>query len=639
MPATAISNDNVVFIAWSVPAKIDGCIGFTVRRIHPDGRSEPLPAYVGYAGQSNPRWQARTTDEWPVQKFAWKDLFAPPDVALRYEIVALGGSAGAPQPIAGVQPLRTNEVVVTEQRDGAKVWFNRGVVSTQATARDLTGGKVAPPSTAVLLRRIAQEGDPLRARLAVGLPRALEMLLDRAQSEGGTCHAALYELADAQLLRALLGAPRLRIVLSNANSGEKGEIYDGENAAARAALREARRETTDRFMPTGHIGHNKFVVYANGEGVAKAVLTGSTNWTATGLCSQTNNAIVIEDETLAARYLEYWERLEADAQAAGAQPGEPAAPNGDLQGAAFRQQNGSPAPAIERDAPGRRWAMQVFFSPNTRQRSKPKQGATPIDLAMVFDMMHDARQAILFLAFQPGSPSILSEMVAIADERHRRKLPPLLIRGAVTDPKAVGDVETELFHRGATADASVVGVQGIPAPFAYWNKEIYKAGHAVIHDKIVVIDPLDPDGCAVVTGSHNLGFRASYMNDENLLVMRGNRSVAESYATHVMDVYDHFRWRWYLTRKRAAARPDPQGARTWTPPRWQGLFDGDDSWQDRYFEDGTLASYERQYFGGVEDPPLPAVDAPHLPERTPRARARAARGPARRPTARGGSPR
>jgi len=52
----------------------------------------------------------------------------------------------------------------------------------------------------------------------------------------------------------------------------------------------------------------------------------------------------------------------------------------------------------------------------------------------------------------------------------------------------------------------------------------------------VVIDPLSPD-CVVLTGSHDLGYRASYTNDENLLFIRGHQSVAEAYAVHVMDVH------------------------------------------------------------------------------------------------------
>jgi phosphatidylserine/phosphatidylglycerophosphate/cardiolipin synthase-like enzyme len=49
--------------------------------------------------------------------------------------------------------------------------------------------------------------------------------------------------------------------------------------------------------------------------------------------------------------------------------------------------------------------------------------------------------------------------------------------------------------------------------FGKWEAELAKYGFAVIHDKIMVIDPFSDD-CVVVTGSHNLGFRASHNNDE-----------------------------------------------------------------------------------------------------------------------------
>ena len=54
---------------------------------------------------------------------------------------------------------------------------------------------------------------------------------------------------------------------------------------------------------------------------------------------------------------------------------------------------------------------------------------------------------------------------------------------------------------------------------------------------------MSPD-CVVITGSHNQGFRvSSYANDENFIIVRGHQPLAQAYATHVMDVYDHYRWR------------------------------------------------------------------------------------------------
>jgi len=42
------------------------------------------------------------------------------------------------------------------------------------------------------------------------------------------------------------------------------------------------------FNSTARIGHNKFAVYVK-DGRPVAVMSGSTNWTETGLCTQSNN--------------------------------------------------------------------------------------------------------------------------------------------------------------------------------------------------------------------------------------------------------------------------------------------------------------------------------------------------------------
>jgi phosphatidylserine/phosphatidylglycerophosphate/cardiolipin synthase-like enzyme len=91
----------------------------------------------------------------------------------------------------------------------------------------------------------------------------------------------------------------------------------------------------------------------------------------------------------------------------------------------------------------------------------------------------------------------------------------------------------------------------------------------VIHDKILVVDPFT-DNCVVVTGSHNLGYTASYNNDENMAIIRGHRALAEAYAAHVLDVYDHYAWRFWLEQKNNDA--------AWT------FLTPSDAWQDSYFD-------------------------------------------------------
>src|SRR6185295_1360894 len=85
-------------------------------------------------------------------------------------------------------------------------------------------------------------------------------------------------------------------------------------------LTKTAREIYNRLLPNNQIGHNKFVVYVNKAGRATAVLLGSTNWTPTGLCAQTNNTIVLDNPKAAKRYWDYWKELAADTKRAGKDP-------------------------------------------------------------------------------------------------------------------------------------------------------------------------------------------------------------------------------------------------------------------------------------------------------------------------------
>ena len=58
----------------------------------------------------------------------------------------------------------------------------------------------------------------------------------------------------------------------------------------------------------------------------------------------------------------------------------------------------------------------------------------------------------------------------------------------------------------------------------------------------------------MITCSHNLGYRASYCNDDNLLIVRGNRALAIAYAVHVLDLYDHYVFRARLQQDLRASK-------------------------------------------------------------------------------------
>jgi len=121
--------------------------------------------------------------------------------------------------------------------------------------------------------------------------------------------------------------------------------------------------------------------------------------------------------------------------------------------------------------------------------------------------------------------------------------------------------------------------------------ELLTTGVAIIHDKIIVIDPMSAADCVVITGSHNLGFKASYCNNENLVILRGNQPLAAAYAAHVLDVFEHYRFR-AVQEERAIEVLRTTGDLPQQENRG-GFLSRDDGWQAGYFD--GLKGEDRDY--------------------------------------------
>ncbi len=567
--AVAFANNDVITIAWSYGKKPDGCLGFAIYRIDDKGTETALPSHAVFKGDKIAKGQ--TTAQFPIQKFYWKDPYArlvaekTGNRKFRYKVVPLAGKPGSLAPMTNLPAIITNEVVISSKMSpNIDAYFNRGLISTQRVSRALAG----KPSKAKLLPRIAKTGDALRSSLSGNMVAALTAFVARA-NKTGKIYAALYELGDEELVSCLehLGK-KLEIVLSNsAVTDAKTKKKSDGNAASRLRIGKTAAHEWNRIMPSNHIGHNKFLVYVDGKGKAQAVLFGSTNWTSTGLCAQTNNTLVIEDAKLATRYWNYWKQLSADTKAAKGVAK-------DLQAAALRTW----------DATSKQFSVdganvESWFSPNTpKARTKKSAGEkTPPDMAALTKYINAAKHAVLFLAFYPGTPSV-ANWAADAQKKNKN----LFVRGCVTNksasegfyyqlkgmtpPKKVKGVKTPVKQ-----DPRVIGAEAFDGDIIPngWQKEILNAGFAIVHDKIVVIDPFSKD-CVVLTGSHNLGHKASFDNDENLSIIVGNKNLAVAYATHVLDVYDHFAWR-YMVKRDGAKAAD------------QSLKITADGWLDKYY--------------------------------------------------------
>lgn len=586
MEVRAYANNDVAFVAWNPGGPIEGCLGFCVERIDLDhGTRTTLPSWTGWEGDDDAKpkelpdgrtqRQRRTTDIWPVQKFVWRDLTAHRGSRYQYVITPMladgegrlrrSADSGTSNPVT-LTPLVSPNIAC---------YFNRGILATQALNEEiplaLNARREAVRSSGALKKRLLDVEDPLRRRLAGDLLGALRAPIAKAERDGGSCLAALYELNDPDLVRAVQ-RPAVELILTN--TGED----DRTNTDSRATLHASGELgfMLDRYVAPQHIGHNKFVVLRDARKAPAAVLTGSTNWTWTGVCGQSNHAVLIQDAALARAYADYWGRLKTDTvESRAAQPVSDGNVDDGPQREALRTFNRTHPARTEVDGA----AITAWFSPNTQAYAKSTASKPPVDMAEVFEAIAGAKQGILYLLFEPGTPS-----VAGAIAQAKKDNPALFVRGAATSKSPKQQFDTVLFHRDAPNPDIVTTAKEVQDDFGYWTRELLKAGVAVIHSKIVVIDPLS-ENPVVIMGSHNLGYRASYNNDENLLIVRGHQALAQAYAVNVMDVYDHYRWRFRLQR---------DGERA-----YQGLSLDAAAWQARYFSGQGQPTQEVAFWMGA----------------------------------------
>lgn len=123
-----------------------------------------------------------------------------------------------------------------------------------------------------------------------------------------------------------------------------------------------------------------------------------------------------------------------------------------------------------------------------------------------------------------------------------------------------------------SADFEVVLPATIDTTTNWFVRELKKLpkAEAMVHSKVVLVDPFGTKP-VVMTGSHNLGTKASGTNDENFLIIEGAPGLASAYATNVMAVYNQYRWRFSRMNKLSSkSYRGLQDSESWQPWLWKG---------------------------------------------------------------------
>ena len=516
---------------------IANCRGFTIKRILNNGTPNYLHGFVGFSDAD--KLDPANPWKFPVQRFMWWDYGVRPGDTVAYSVVpVIGTSSHLTLDNAGASATTPQMKVTGQSTPHMAAYFNKGIVAAQWVSRALD----ASPKNSKISKLVATKDNPLRNALSGLLRPAILQLLTETQTTHGKIYAALYELNDPELIAALTAiGNNCNLILGNGAFKGNTPPANDENAAVRAQLK-GKINVFDRIVSEGHFAHNKFVVFCDSAGTPQRVPElGSTNWTSSnpGLCTQANNAVIIDDPKVQQCRLSWphGTRITEAGQRVSAGPHQ------------REQFHAAMSCTVDNDK------VTPWFA-----RTSAAQ-----DLEAARVLINSAKEGILFLFFNPGSfqqvPlhwTLLQNILERHNQDDANYNPDLYFCGVVNQtiaqlttlgpaqpgvkqPDAALDPTTEsaspvtLYTSGVEPPLrlshDVLVPHNIKDQFHGWEKELLGSSMVNIHSKVIVIDPFGQNP-VVMTGSHNMGFKASSANDDNLVIIQGNSPLAAAYGGH-----------------------------------------------------------------------------------------------------------
>lgn len=553
----AISGTHVVMLAFdSDEVACQGLLGFAIfRHDHTENEkywllgSKVFKSVIPAPSAKDP---AVSSLEHPIQSFLWSDYSAKPGYKYSYVVRPMRGVPGNLQPVCDI-----SIEIETEAEEGHKhtVYFNRGAIASQAYARKYKSSVPPQPNN---------PNHPQTAWLSRGLLEATIRFIDQAQ-RGDKLRCAAYEFQFEPIIKAFMAAAQRGVdvkISYEAGQNKKGGIYH-DTPTTKSNLKAIRTlqvpaEILLKRTKRKAIPHNKFIIFIKG-GVAKEVWTGSTNFTQSGFLGQSNVGHLIRDEAVAMIYLGYWEVLSGDPE------------SDDLR---THVMNATPNPA--KILPS---GEMLVFSPRT--------SSTMLD--WYADTIKSAEQAVMFTAAFGVNTRLVP---AFAEDKDFLRF--ILTEKSVRpETKVLFDKDRDLLiSKGSTLgrDAFQRKLPGWELDKWFHDEEHYRGtrGHVFyVHTKYLMIDPLSDDPM-IFTGSANFSAPSLLSNDENMMLIRGDKRVADIYLTEFDRLFRHFWFRQFANQA---------GERSASAEKAKFLIE-DDSWTNSAFEDGNFKQRRRKLFSG-----------------------------------------
>ncbi len=524
----AIAGTNVVFFGIDASLKArKGLLGFAVRRIDHTETGKPgsdrwlsgRKVFKSVVPSPDPK-KEYDTNLHPVQSFVWSDYRAKPGYSYTYFVHAMYGTPAAPQLSPPVEVSVRTEA--SDDTGAHAVFFNRGAIASQAFSQKFP--ELADKDT-IDLTRFDNPKDSATIWLSRGLLEAALAFINSTTPDE-KLRVAAYELSYAPILLSLKAAHDrgvdVMIVYEAGTVKEKGKIKDtSATSSAKTAIAKHGIPASILVKRTKRaaIPHNKFIVKLRrnsaGKHVPEEVWTGSSNFTMSGFLGQANCGHLVRDPDVAKAFLSYWTALAGD-------------PVPDKLKPWVMKETPNPAASL----PSR---TTVLFSP--RKDSKM--------LAWYAARVAEAKNAVFFTAafgLNPENNALHAQVMEKADS----------MRYVLLEKP---DFDAGKLHK---SDAGFLAANGAglgmdrttrdPLPgwkLASWFPEFHfrdQGNVFYVHLKFLLLDPLGDDP-VVISGSANFSPNSLLGNDENMLLIRGDKRVAHSYFTEFDRLFRHFSYR------------------------------------------------------------------------------------------------
>lgn len=539
----ALVGTHSTIIGWSFDdtALRDGLKGFAIRRTEFSKSTDEVLELKWLGGhkrfRSEDNGQACDVGSLtaPFQRFRWNDYTLNARRYYRYEVFPMRGAPG--QLTRDEVPL-VFEFSPTPEDDGdLGIYVNRGVTAAKAYFQrfgDTHPSKVDPPNAAYNW-------------LSRGLKESLLGFIASAQS-GDALHVAVYEFHDTEIAKALKDAIARNVevlIVHDAKPG-KNSTKESKHIVAEFDLGNFVIERTKV-----NISHNKLVILLRNNSPVRA-WTGSANFSENAFHYQSNTGLVVTDVNAVQNFENYFQGFVDKPTKAESK---------DRNRALMDRINQLP----------NRMAEKTFFSP-IRQLDI-------LDTSV--DLISTAERMVLI----SGPFGVDKRMISAM--------------------KANDGAIIEYGLANATAQKKIAGLNHHntrffpPKKLKTYQNERWDAkafGAHKIHAKTIVVDPYS-DNPKILIGSANFSEASCNDNDENAMLITGNKRLAAVLATEFMRMYDHYKARYYIDlneqKNREIRKENKQRVAQDLPPLPENKIDihlkDDTSWSKTAYDQNSFS--------------------------------------------------